>query len=186
MAEFLALFDQNRIEIAPLRKRIEDATTLAQQLAHNLTGGAVQLSDSDLYALESYSWPGNVRELEDCVEILCAAALGDESGMGALPEPLRERKIEVRRREAPLSGDNFDYVELRPAPRVLAGGGASMGGGRSFSNSDSGEPVSLELYERLALERALDEVGGDKLAAAKLLNVGKSTLYRKLKRHGIA
>ena len=33
--------------------------------------------------------------------------------------------------------------------------------------------------------RALDNCGGDKLAAARLLKVGKSTLYRKLKRYGI-
>jgi transcriptional regulator of acetoin/glycerol metabolism len=33
--------------------------------------------------------------------------------------------------------------------------------------------------------RALQETGNDKLEAAKLLKVGKSTLYRKLKRYGI-
>ena len=42
-----------------------------------------------------------------------------------------------------------------------------------------------ELYEKKALLRALYETGGDKLAAARLLKVGKSTLYRKLKRYGI-
>jgi two-component system response regulator HydG len=47
------------------------------------------------------------------------------------------------------------------------------------------DPISLELYERKALLRALDRVGGDRLAAARLLNVGKSTLYRKLKQFGI-
>jgi two-component system response regulator HydG len=45
---------------------------------------------------------------------------------------------------------------------------------------------SLELYEHKALLHALDRTGGDKLAAARLLKVGKSTLYRKLKRYGIA
>ena len=47
------------------------------------------------------------------------------------------------------------------------------------------DPISLELYEKKALLRALDSVGGDRLAAARLLNVGKSTLYRKLKQFGI-
>ena len=47
------------------------------------------------------------------------------------------------------------------------------------------EPVSLDLYEKKALLRALDECGGDRLAAAKLLKVCKSTLYRKLKRFDI-
>jgi len=46
--------------------------------------------------------------------------------------------------------------------------------------------LSLADYERMALECALDEAGGNKIAAAKLLRVGKSTLYRKLTQHGIA
>ena len=47
------------------------------------------------------------------------------------------------------------------------------------------DPISLDFYEKKALLRALDHVGGDKLAAARLLKVGKSTLYRKLKRFEI-
>ena len=38
---------------------------------------------------------------------------------------------------------------------------------------------------RRSLLRALKECGGDKLAAAKLLQIGKSTLYRKLNEHEI-
>jgi transcriptional regulator of acetoin/glycerol metabolism len=36
-----------------------------------------------------------------------------------------------------------------------------------------------------ALLRALNATDGDKLEAARLLKLGKSTLYRKLKRFGI-
>jgi hypothetical protein len=44
-------------------------------------------------------------------------------------------------------------------------------------------PVSLARYERLALERALEEAGNDIVAAARLLKIGKSTMYRKLTAH---
>jgi transcriptional regulator of acetoin/glycerol metabolism len=47
------------------------------------------------------------------------------------------------------------------------------------------EPVSLDGYERLALERAMEQAGGNPSAAAKLLGVGRSTLYRKLAGHRI-
>jgi DNA-binding NtrC family response regulator len=47
------------------------------------------------------------------------------------------------------------------------------------------EPVSLDEYERLAIRRALDEAGGDRVGAARLLQVGKSTLYRKMARLGL-
>jgi two-component system response regulator HydG len=46
-------------------------------------------------------------------------------------------------------------------------------------------PISLDAYERCALERALADCAGDVTAAARILGIGRSTLYRKLARHGI-
>ena len=48
---------------------------------------------------------------------------------------------------------------------------------------DEDELVPLEMLERRAIFRALQESGGDKLAAARLLGIGKTTLYRKLKQY---
>ncbi len=45
------------------------------------------------------------------------------------------------------------------------------------------ELLPLEDLERRAIFRALHETGGDKLAAARLLGIGKTTLYRKLKQY---
>ncbi|MGO9640602.1 MAG: sigma-54-dependent transcriptional regulator [Candidatus Acidiferrales bacterium] len=45
------------------------------------------------------------------------------------------------------------------------------------------ELVPLEELERRAIFRALRETAGDKLAAARLLGIGKTTLYRKLKQY---
>lgn len=50
---------------------------------------------------------------------------------------------------------------------------------------DEDAPISLAFYERAALERAIASCKGDKIAAARVLGVGKSTLYRKLKKLGI-
>ena len=49
--------------------------------------------------------------------------------------------------------------------------------------SDMDELVPLETLERRAIFRALQETSGDKLAAARLLGIGKTTLYRKLKQY---
>ena len=49
--------------------------------------------------------------------------------------------------------------------------------------SDADELVPLDALERRAIFRALRETSGDKLAAARLLGIGKTTLYRKLKQY---
>ena len=46
-------------------------------------------------------------------------------------------------------------------------------------------PLSLDAYERCALQRALQESRGDATAAAVQLGIGRSTLYRKLSKHGL-
>jgi two-component system response regulator HydG len=48
---------------------------------------------------------------------------------------------------------------------------------------DVDELMPLETLERRAIFRALQETSGDKLAAARLLGIGKTTLYRKLKQY---
>ena len=48
---------------------------------------------------------------------------------------------------------------------------------------EADEVVPLEVLERRAIFRALQETSGDKLAAARLLGIGKTTLYRKLKQY---
>lgn len=46
-------------------------------------------------------------------------------------------------------------------------------------------PLSLEAYERLAIERALIHSSGNPIKAAKLLNIGTSTIYRRIKKLNI-
>jgi two-component system response regulator HydG len=55
------------------------------------------------------------------------------------------------------------------------------GTGERLPHND--ELLPLEELERRAILRALREAGGDKLAAARILGIGKTTLYRKLKQY---
>ena len=48
------------------------------------------------------------------------------------------------------------------------------------------ELLPLEELERRAILRTLRETGGDKLSAARMLGIGKTTLYRKLKQYHVA
>jgi two-component system response regulator AtoC len=48
-----------------------------------------------------------------------------------------------------------------------------------------GEIVTLRDMERQAIRHALDVTGGDRVMAAKMLGIGKTTIYRKLKECGL-
>jgi DNA-binding NtrC family response regulator len=50
---------------------------------------------------------------------------------------------------------------------------------------ENNELMPLKEIERRAIFQALREICGDKLAAARLLGIGKTTLYRKLKQYSI-
>ena len=55
----------------------------------------------------------------------------------------------------------------------------------SRTRSPSSIPLTLEAYERCALERALAMANGDATEAARRLGIGRSTFYRKLAKQGL-
>jgi len=46
--------------------------------------------------------------------------------------------------------------------------------------------TDLEEMERITIQRVFEQVKGDKTAAGKMLGISRATLYRKIKRYGIA
>jgi len=69
--------DVIRVEVPPLRHRIEDVPVLATAFWSRvapLTGCRARLGSATLAALARYDWPGNVRELQNVMSALAAAA----------------------------------------------------------------------------------------------------------------
>src|SRR5206468_6909491 len=74
---------------------------------------------------------------------------------------------------------------LHKGPAVLSTeeeGGAERSDG---VRTAGGEIVSIAEMEKHAILETIRQLKGDKLMAAKLLGIGKTTLYRKLKEYGI-
>jgi two-component system response regulator HydG len=103
---------------------------------------------------------------DDALELLCGHDW---------PGNVRELENAIESALATASGPLLRATDLareRRTPSAAAGISAAI-------------PLSLARYERAALERALAEAHGDARAAARLLGIGRSTLYRKLGRHGL-
>jgi len=151
------------LRIPPLRDRREDIPLLA---AHFLTrmnkrGDAKYvLSDDALRTMSEYAWPGNVRELENSVERACALSSGPVLRLGDLPTQLQDFHLHAFRTVA-ADGEN------------------------SAATSSSADVTPLADLERQAILDTLRQLKGDKLTTARLLGIGKTTLYRKLKEYGI-
>lgn len=160
--------------LVPLTERTQDIDTLARHFLtrHARFEDAFFCADA-AWALGRYAWPDNVRELERSVHSACAAAKTAEVQLDDLPQPLPDFCRAQPRRAAGASVARGHTGSLDQALLAL------------HSSIDSTMPL-LDAYEKGALLHALSLTRGDKLAAAKLLEVGKSTFYRKLKLHGIA
>jgi len=168
LSELEACFAGSLLQIPALRERSEDVPALARHFLTRLTThDQARFSDQALQALKAHDWPDDVRELEQTVHRAVEAAAGPEVTLGDLPGPFAE---------LPTS------AESAKAERELSGLESELG--RLRASLDSTVSL-LDAYEKGALLHALQLSRGDKLRAAKLLRIGKSTFYRKLKQHGI-
>src|SRR4051812_15981479 len=148
------------LRLPALRDRRSDIPLLAAHFLDRISrdrGAKFALSDEALRIMMDYSWPGNVRELEHAVERACTMSSGPILHLGDLPTQLQQQGLE--------------------AHRVTPHG--------QEPESDSPGVMPLADLERQAILDAIRKLHGDKLQAAKLLGIGKTTLYRKLKEYGI-
>ncbi len=152
------------LRLPPLRERRPDIPLLATHFLDRIGkeyGKRFELSDEALRVVDEYEWPGNVRELENALERACSYASGTVVQLGDMPTQLQEFRLQQRRLTVPLR-------------EVLEAAAASSAG-----------VTSLADMEKQAILDAIRQLNGDKLKAAQLLGIGKTTLYRKLKEYGI-
>lgn len=186
--ELASLFAQ-RIVLPALRERPEDLRALTEHFLRMFGSDRPQLTVSAeaLAAIESYNWPGNVQELRACVERACRASDSDLIEFEHLPPALRDLNLEFAVRELMPAASPLHIVSgVAGAHDEPAHGARNGSRARAPGEVGNDDPINLDHYEMKCLERALAATGGDKLAAARMLKVGKSTLYRKLKRYNIA
>ncbi len=163
------------LEIPPLRERREDILELS---LHFLTRAAArmgkplsQIDDSALEALEQYAWPGNIRELENAIERAVVMAEGSVLTKHDLPAEI----FSIPTTTSPTPVESKILKPQPTEPPIPA-----------KRNSVKKPERKLAEVERRELLAALEECNGNKTHAAELLGIPRSTLFSKLKRHGLA
>jgi len=151
------------VHVPPLRERKDDIPLLVHHFLEKLTrdGGSVvprgtkppTVSQDAMRRLMAYHWPGNVRQLENAVE----RALAFTAGRGQID--VNDLSSEVQQAQVPVVSSPVTLPD---------------------------EGIDLDLFvasvERELIERSLERTGGNKGAAARLLNLKRTTLVEKLKR----
>lgn len=154
------------LRLPPLRERHGDLPLLARHLADKIAKrlGDRRLADDAVVdavveAGREYPWPGNIRELENLIERIMV-----------FRDPLARGK--------PISADELREI----APELFAGG---EGGGVSLVAGRGAVVPDVTVQDRERLERVLQECGGNRDQAARLLGVSRTTLWRRLRKAGL-
>lgn len=148
-----------RLDVPPLRERMEDIPLLIHYFLHRLNMQAnqqIQIREEDMEKLKVQKWYGNIRELENIVHSAFLMQQDDTLVFQDLPrsEPLRQ-KSESR------------IVAPQPVAAPPAG------------KSD------LETEEVGMIEQALARSGGVQIKAAEMLGISLRQLRYRIKKYGI-
>ena len=149
--------------ILPLRERKEDIIPIINNLIYKynkISDKFVHTIKKDvLDALTEYNWPGNVRELENVIELMINMSSDD----GVITKKMLPANILKTSKNTVSSADSVIYKE--------------------DMTLDNFQDIEKR-YIETALISYGDDTEGKKYIADKM-NIGLTTLYRKMKKYGI-
>jgi len=161
-----------RLHLPPLRERSGDLPVLLDHFLQKFVShdkkGIKGFSPQAISVLSNYSYPGNIRELRNIVEYAVTICQGPTIQVEHLP------KFVLAAEATPAAEQDYEKVSET----------AERSGARSPTPSP--DATKWSEVERQMIIDALRQTGGRRTQAAKILGWGRSTLWRKLKEHGLA
>ncbi len=156
----------SHLHLPPLRERREDIPLLVQYFVKRCNRElGTQVSGVDEHAMSALIrsfWPGNVRELKHILEHACVLCREGYVSMGHLP---------------------VEFVRQAFAPAPTATETQSTDHGVQVAATPDAQPQGYgrPVLDAQALRNAIGQAGGNKAQAARILGIGRATLYRKLR-----
>ena len=200
------------ILVPPLRQRVDDIPDLARHFlariaaeegkrVRTISGGALDL-------LSAYRWPGNVRQLENAIFRAVVLSEGEEIGVAEFPQIAAQLGIDVAVEVDPdtVAAQPSMTHMIEPAPALAAAwpeasdsahaGPHAAPLARDTSSIASAMPSlrltdargdvrPIEDIEREVIRFAIAHYRGQMSEVARRLQIGRSTLYRKLEGLGL-
>jgi DNA-binding NtrC family response regulator len=161
------------IEIPPLRERVEDIPLLClhflEKHKDELNKDIPSFTPGAMEALKKYQWPGNIRQLENAIY---QAMIINETGaidLDCLPDEVFQEVPPVI--VSPLNDSNDENNNTSAEETSIFNEGSAI--------------IPYESVLEQTLRNALIVTGGNVLQASKELGLGKSTVYRMLKKYNL-
>ena len=150
------------IEVPPLRDRKEDIPLLANyflnKIVRELHRDTPVISGEAMKYLMEYSYPGNIRELKNMIERMVILSTDKIIGIEDLPLEIKMKSDTV---------ENKTVVGVGPLKDIL-----------------EQEIYSLADVEKVVIAIALQKTRWNKQETSKLLGIGRTTLYEKIRKYG--
>ncbi|MFZ3048071.1 MAG: sigma-54 dependent transcriptional regulator [Desulfatirhabdiaceae bacterium] len=146
------------VHLGPLRERKTDISLLANGFLKSLNEKkhtqVVGFSEKTMQLMMMHSWPGNVRELKNLVERLVVLTREGE---------IYPKDLPARMRIQPEPIDDKPVTDLPEDGICLT--------------------TAVNEFEKALITQSLQKTNGIKKSAARLLNIKRTTLVEKIKRH---
>ncbi len=168
------------INLPPLRDRLDDLPVLVghfiAKFARQMGSAAAGVSTEALQKLREYSWPGNVRELENIIER--AMILSRGTALGATHLDFGKRGYQGVQPPAGTGHGSGPVPIVSGQPQAPSAGLAGGEEGKSLAER-------LLQSEHREIVAAVEKSRGNIASAARILGINRSTLYYRLRKHGL-
>ncbi|HUD86980.1 MAG TPA: sigma-54 dependent transcriptional regulator [Xanthobacteraceae bacterium] len=184
------------IMVPPLRERAVDIPVLARHFLARFAaeeGKRIRLITPEaLQVLAAFHWPGNIRQLENALFRAVVLAEADTVGLAEFPQIAA---LVAAKPAAPAHGGqplvpDFDEPEVPPAGRdgdpsaTVVAAPAPPADALPLLDA-AGDVRPLEEIESELIRYAITHYRGQMSEVARRLQIGRSTLYRKLEALGL-
>jgi len=157
-----------RIQVPPLRNRIDDIPILAQfflrSSAHHLKVEPKTLSIEVLDYFKNLHWQGNVRQLENVCHWLTVMSAGKTVNIGDLPSELKNEPVSI-------NSNSMSWTEAlyKNVTKEIMEGTPNI------------HELFIGMAEKALIEAALLQSKGRRADASNILGIGRNTITRKIK-----